>query len=177
MNTQTDSDPEITETPAAETAAETTPAVETPEEEVAKYRDLALRSRAELDNYRKRMSREKEESIRYANMSLLETLIPILDNFELGLDAARNAQDTSGIIMGLSMVKKQFQDFLRDQGVEVISAEGLPFDHNLHEAVAHEASGDAPEGQVLRQLRRGFKLKDRLIRPATVVVSKGPATE
>ena len=174
MNTQTDSDPEISEAPA-ETVPEAAAAVPTPEEEVAKYRDLALRSRAELDNYRKRMAREKEEAIRYANVSLLETLMPILDNFELGLDAARNSQDAAGIVMGLGMVRKQFEDFLRDNGVEIVAAEGQPFDPNVHEAVANENSSDVPEGQVIRQLRRGFKLKDRLIRPATVVVSKGPS--
>ena len=75
------------------------------------------------------------------------------------------------------MVRKQFEDFLRDHGVETLDAEGKPFDPNLHEAVAQEASADVPEGHVIRQLRRGFKLKDRLIRPATVVISKGPPAE
>lgn len=74
------------------------------------------------------------------------------------------------------MVRKQLEDFLRDHGVEIVSAEGNPFDHNLHDAVAHEPSADVAEGTVIRQLRKGFKLKDRLIRPASVIVSKGPAT-
>ncbi len=143
--------------------------------EVEKYKDLALRSRAELDNYRKRVVREKEDSIRYANSSLIESLVPIFDNFELGLGAARTATDTAGIIMGLDMVRKQLEDFLRDQGVQVIDAQTAAFDPNLHDAVAQEASEEVPEGQVLRQIRKGFKLKDRLIRPASVIVSTGPA--
>jgi molecular chaperone GrpE len=142
--------------------------------ELEKYKDAALRAHADLDNYRKRVAREKEDAIRYANNSLLESLLPILDNFELGLDAARNTPEAAGIVQGLQMVRRQLEDFLRDHGVEVVNAEGMPFDPNLHEAVAHEPNSNVKEGTVVRQLRKGFKLKDRLIRPATVTVSKGP---
>jgi molecular chaperone GrpE len=143
-------------------------------QEIEKHKDAALRARADLDNYRKRVAREKEDAIRYANNSLLESLLPIVDNFELGLEAAKNAKDASGIVQGLEIVRKQLEDFLRDHGVEVVNAVGDPFDPNLHEAVAHEPNAEIDEGTVVRQIRRGFKLKDRLIRPATVVVSKGP---
>ncbi|HVJ56352.1 MAG TPA: nucleotide exchange factor GrpE [Terrimicrobiaceae bacterium] len=144
--------------------------------EVEKYKDAALRARADLDNYRKRVAREKEDAIRYANNSLLESLLPILDNFELGLEAAKSTPEATGIVQGLQMVRKQLEDFLRDQGVEIVIAEGNPFDPNLHDAVAHEPSQNVTEGTVIRQLRKGFKLKDRLIRPASVIVSKGPPT-
>lgn len=160
---------------APETAGdETTPQVDLAAE-LEKYKDLALRTRADLENYRKRAIREKEEAIRYANASLVESLVPIFDNFELGLGAARTATDPAGIIMGLDMVRKQLEDFLRDYGIEAVDAVGQPFDPNLHEAMAQEESDTVPEGTVLRQIRKGFKLKDRLIRPASVVVSKGPA--
>ena len=152
---------------AAEDAAEMA-------QEIEKYKDAALRARADLDNYRKRVAREKEDAIRYANNSLLESLLPIVDNFELGLEAAKNAKDASGIVQGLEIVRKQLEDFLRDHGVEVVNAVGDRFDPNLHEAVAHEPNAEIDEGTVVRQIRRGFKLKDRLSRPATVVVSKGP---
>jgi len=161
--------------PAAPENAEATPEAVDPAAEVEKFKDLALRSRAELDNYRKRVTREREEAIRYANASLLEDLIPVLDNFELGLSAAKSASDPSGIVMGLEMVRKQLEDFLRDHGVDVVDAAGQVFDPNLHDAVSQEASDEVAEGTVLRQVRKGFKLKDRLIRPASVVVSKGPA--
>ena len=144
--------------------------------EVEKYKDAALRARADLDNYRKRVAREKEDAIRYANNSLLESLLPILDNFELGLEAAKNTPDATGIVQGLQMVRKQLEDFLREHGVESVNAEGNPFDPNLHDAVSHEPNSDVTEGTVIRQLRKGFKLKDRLIRPASVIVSKGPPT-
>ena len=152
------------------------PSTESQAAEVEKYREAALRARADLDNYRKRVAREKEDAIRYANNSLLESLLPILDNFELGLEAAKNTPEARGIVQGLQMVRKQLEDFLRDHGVEIVSAEGDLFDPNLHDAVAQEPSPDIAEGTVIRQLRKGFKLKDRLIRPASVVVSKGPPT-
>jgi molecular chaperone GrpE len=141
--------------------------------ELAKYKDVALRSVADLDNYRKRMAREKDDAIRYANASFLERLIPILDNFELGIQAAKAGGSQSAVQDGLIMVLKQLQDFLASSGVETIDATGQHFDPNVHEAIAQEQSAEVAEGFVIRQLRKGYRLKDRLIRPANVVVSKG----
>ena len=140
--------------------------------DLERFRDLALRTQEDFENYRNRSLREKEEAIRYANASFLERLIPVLDNFEFGLQAAR-AEGSKAVILGLEMVAKQFQDFLANGGVETIDSEGKPFDHNLHEALGEEESETVPEGHVVRQLRKGYKLKDRLIRPANVFVSKG----
>lgn len=137
------------------------------------FRDLALRSQADFDNYRKRATREKDEAIKYANSSLLERLIAIVDNFELGLSAAKAEGESSPIYSGMSMVLKQLTDFLAENGLQAIDAEGKKFDPNLHEAIAHEPSSSVPEGDVIRQMRRGYKLKDRLLRPSTVVVSSG----
>jgi len=141
--------------------------------DLERFKDLALRSQADLNNFRKRSTREKEDSIRYANSALLEQLIPILDNFELGLAAARNESAESPILAGMSMVLRQLQDFLAGNGVEVIDATGKEFDPNLHEALSHEESDTVPEGHVIQQLRKGYILRDRLIRPSNVVVSKG----
>jgi molecular chaperone GrpE len=140
-----------------------------------RFRDLALRSQADFENYKKRAAREKEEAIKYANSSLLERLLPIIDNFELGLSAARGEGKDSPILAGMSMVLKQLLDFLSENGVKPIDAEGEKFDPNLHEAIAREPNSDVPEGIVLRQTRRGYRLKDRLLRPSSVVVSSGPA--
>ena len=145
------------------------------EAEAEKFRDLAMRTAADFDNYRKRATREKEDAIRYANASLLGDLLPLLDNFELGLDAARSAPGADAILQGLGMVAKQFRDFLSSSGLEEIKTDGAVFDPNMMEAVGHEADKTVPEGNVLRQTRRGYKLRDRLLRPASVVVSKGPA--
>jgi molecular chaperone GrpE len=141
--------------------------------ELNKYKDIALRSVADLDNYRKRMAREKDDAIRYANASFLERLIPILDNFELGLQAAKAGGNQSAVQDGLMMVFKQLQEFLASCGVETVDATGQHFDPNVHEAIAQEQSEQVAEGYVIRQLRKGYRLKDRLIRPANVVVSKG----
>ena len=140
-----------------------------------RFRDLALRSQADFDNYKKRAAREKEEAIKYANSSLLERLISIVDNFELGLSAARGEGEKSPIYSGMSMVLKQLTDFLADNGLQPIDATGQKFDPNLHEAIAHEPSDDVKEGIVIRQTRRGYRMKDRLLRPSSVVVSSGPA--
>jgi molecular chaperone GrpE len=138
-----------------------------------RFRDLALRSQADFENYKKRAAREKEEAIKYANSSLLEKLIAIVDNFELGLEAARAEGEKSPVFSGMSMVLKQVMDFLADSGLQPIDATGQKFDPNLHEAIAHEPSDQFPEGTVIRQTRRGYKMKDRLLRPSSVVVSSG----
>src|SRR6266403_4492808 len=140
-----------------------------------RFRDLALRSQADFENYKKRSAREKEEAIKYANSSLLEKLIAIVDNFELGLEAARAEGEKSPVFSGMSMVLKQLMDFLADSGLQPIDATGRKFDPNLHEAIAHEPSAEFPEGVVIRQTRRGYRMKDRLLRPSSVVVSSGPA--
>jgi len=141
--------------------------------EAAKLKDLALRARADLDNFRKRSLREKEDAIRYANNGLLEKLLPVIDNFELGLDAARNATDAASVLQGMSMVQRQLQDFIRSQGLEEVPTDGEAFDPNKHDAVSQEFNADVPEGKVIRQVRKGYKLKDRLLRAASVIVSKG----
>ena len=102
----------------------------------------------------------------------LERLLPILDNFELGLDAARSEDSAKGIVEGFSMVHRQLGDFLQSSGLQLIDAEGQPFDPKLHEALGHEVDPSRPEGVVLRQLRRGYRLADRLVRPASVIVNK-----
>ena len=139
-----------------------------------RFRDLAMRSQADFENFKKRSAREKEDAIKYANKSLLERLVAIVDHFELGLEAAKGGGEQSAIYSGMSLVLKQLKDLLAEYGLQPIEAVGEVFDPNLHEAVGHEASGDVPEGKVIRQTRRGYKLKDRLLRPSSVFVSKGP---
>jgi molecular chaperone GrpE len=139
-----------------------------------RFRDLALRSQADFENYKKRAAREKEDAMKYANSSLLQRLVSILDNFELGLAAAKTENTQSPIYSGMVLVQKQLNDLLEENGLQAIEAEGKKFDPNLHEAIAHEPS-ETPEGTVIRQARRGYRFKDRLLRPARVVVSSGRA--
>jgi molecular chaperone GrpE len=138
-----------------------------------RFRDLALRSQADFENYKKRSAREKEDALKYANSSLLEKLLPIVDNFELGLTAARSQGEDSPIYSGMNLVLKQLNDFLAQNGLQPIEAVGQKFDPNLHEAIAHQPSAEVPEGKVVQQTRRGYRFKDRLLRPSSVVVSSG----
>ena len=140
--------------------------------QAVELKDRLLRAQAEWDNSRKRILREKEEAIRYAGEAFLERLLPVLDNFEMGLQAAKTATDAKAIAQGLEMVLAQFQQALRDAGVEVIDAVGHPFDPHRHEALGHHESDKHPEGYVLTQIRKGYKLKDRLLRAASVFVAK-----
>ena len=145
-------------------------------DELQKWRDMAMRTAAEYDNYRKRCVKDREEFTRYATRGLLEELLPVVDNFEMGMMMA--GQDTSSMIyIGMSMVQKQLNDFMSSQGVEPIPTEvGQMFDHNIHEAIQSEPS-DKPEGTIIRILRRGYNLKGRLLRPVNVVVAAAPETE
>ena len=165
-NTETDRSQGETEDPTAGLQAD-----------LDRFRDLAMRSQADFENYKKRAAREKEEAIKYANTSLLEKLVPIIDNFELGLAAAKSEGEESPIYAGMNLVLKQLNDFLITNGLQPVETVGQKFDPNLHEAIAREPSEEFPEGTVIRQARRGYRFKDRLLRPATVVVSSGPAKE
>jgi molecular chaperone GrpE len=159
----------VSETPAAETALDPWEELEA---EAAKWKEISLRTAAEMENLRKRTTREREDAIRYANQRLLEELIPVIDNFEMGMQAA--SQDTKSMIyIGMDMVRRQLSEFLASQGVEEIPTSGQ-FDPNLHDAVAQEECAEGEEGRILKVTRRGFRLRDRLLRPASVVVSKIP---
>jgi molecular chaperone GrpE len=158
--------------PPAEEAAPADP-ITLLTQDVDRWKDLAYRSQAELDNFRKRSAREAQETRAYANADLLRALFPILDNFDMGLEAARTESEKSMIFMGMSMVNRQLHDFLHESGVQEIESQGKAFDPNLHEAVSQEASAEIAEGTIIRVTRRGYKLKDRLLRAASVIVSSG----
>ena len=168
-----DSAPPVESPPQANQADVEDPTA-TLQADLDRFRDLAMRTRADFENYKKRAAREKEEAIKYANSTLLERIVAIVDNFELGLSAARAEAENSPIYSGMSLVLKQLNDFLAENGLQPIEAEEKKFDPNLHEAIAHEPSHDVPEGTVIRQIRRGYRFNDRLLRPSSVVVSSGP---
>jgi molecular chaperone GrpE len=138
--------------------------------------DRLLRATADFDNFKKRAARERDEATRYANESLVKKLVPILDNFEMALAAAQNpASAPQSLQEGVAMIHQQLRNMLLETGLEEVDATGKAFDPSWHEAVSQQESAEVAEGQVLQQLRKGYKLRDRLIRPATVVVAKKPA--
>ena len=140
------------------------------EREMLKWRDAAMRSAAELENFRKRMVREKSDAIRYSSQNLLEDLLPVIDNFEMGLIAAEK-DENSMIFMGMKMVRDQLSQFLSNQGVKVVPTDGA-FDPNIHEALSEEVSETVALGHIVRTQRKGYFLHDRLLRAAAVVVAK-----
>ena len=144
----------------------------TPEAEAMKWKEAAIRAAADLDNYRKRMARERSEDLRFARSGLIEELLPVFDNFSMGLQMAEQEQD-SMIYKGMAMVQGQLNDFLSVQGVKEVAAEGV-FDPNYHEAVAEEEREGAVAGEILFVKRKGYMLHDRLLRAAAVIVAKGP---
>lgn len=168
--TPSPSDESIAPVPHVPTNAEITAL----EQEIAQLKDASLRQRADFENTRKRLQREKEEAIKFANGSLLERLLPVIDSFDLGLVEARR-EGAAAIVQGFEMVQRQMLDFLKDSGAEAIEAEGQPFDPNVHQALGQLESETVAEGIVCQQLRKGWKLRERLLRPAMVFVSKGKA--
>jgi len=136
-----------------------------------------LRTTADFDNYRKRAVRERQDAVKFANESLLQKLIPALDNFDMAIAAAAAAKEgaTQSLQTGVNMILSQLRNALAEAGLEEIDATGKPFDPNFHEAVSQQETNDTPEGQVVQQLRKGYRLRERLLRPATVIVAKKPA--
>jgi molecular chaperone GrpE len=136
-----------------------------------------LRTTADLENFKKRAAREKQDAVKYGNESILQSLIPVLDTFDMALTAAQNPAEASGqsLRTGIEMVYQQMRKALADAGLEDVEAAGKQFDPNLHEAISQRETADVPEGQVVQQLRRGYKLRDRLLRPASVIVARHPA--
>ena len=136
-----------------------------------------LRTTADFDNFKKRAAREKQEAIKFANEGLIQKLVPILDNFDMALSAAQNATGEAGqsLQTGVNMISQQLKNVLSEAGLEEVDAAGKAFDPNFHEAVSQKETAEAPEGHVIQQLRKGYKLRDRLLRPASVVVAKQPA--
>jgi molecular chaperone GrpE len=138
-----------------------------------------LRVAADFENYRKRATRERQEAIKYASEGILQKLMPVIDNLDMAINAAgataeSRADSTDSLRTGIIMIFNQFKAVLSETGVEEIHAQGQPFDPNWHEAVAQEESSEVPEGHVIRQVRKGYKLRDRLLRPASVVVARKP---
>ena len=136
-----------------------------------------LRAAAELDNLRKRSVRDREEIASRTRANIIGDLLPAVDAFRLGLQDAQNREEAKSVVEGFAMVMTQMESILGEHGLSLVDATGQPFDTSLHEAVSHEASEDIEEGQVIYTVRTGYKLGDRLLRPAAVVISKGSTGE
>ena len=136
--------------------------------------DRLLRTTADFDNYKKRAAREKQDAIKFANENLIGKLIPVLDALDMALAATQNTntEATQSLQAGINMVYQQLKSVLNEAGLEEINAAGKPFDPNVHEAVSQKETAEIPEDHVAEQMRKGYKLRDRLLRPASVVVAR-----
>lgn len=169
-------------TTPTEPASVPNPAIPGPEEllaaakkEAAANYDRYTRAVADLENFRKRTLREKDELRQFATAGVVEDIIPILDNLGLGLAAARQQTDVKPIVDGIGLVLEQFKSTLGKHGLKEINPQGQAFDPNLHDCISHQPSADIPEEKVSQVVRLGYSLNGRLLRPASVVVSSGPA--
>ena len=133
-----------------------------------------LRAVADLENYKKRAQKEKDEMQRFGNEKLLKDFLPVFDNFDRALDAAKSAADFESLRKGVEMTRKLFEDTLGKHGVRAFSAKGQPFDPNRHEAMTAAETTEMPANYVHSEVLRGFTLNDRLVRPALVIVSRTP---
>jgi molecular chaperone GrpE len=165
---------------AEETQASAEPALsdlEKAQNEAAEMKTRYLRAVADLENYRKRIAREKQDIIRNAAANVVESLLPVLDNMKLGLQAAENHPEAKDVTFGFKMVDDQLKKSLSEQGLQELIPDGDRFDPNLHECIAHQPSGEVAEDHIIQTVRAGYRLNERLIRAANVIVSSGPAKE
>jgi molecular chaperone GrpE len=182
MSRSEPTDPNTPSTPAPaapETASESAPAAQANElaaakKEAADNYDRYVRAVADLDNFRRRTVKEKEELRLFAASRVLEDLLPVMDNLALGLAATKQPKaDLATLAGGVEMVLQQLKAALSGHGLKEINPAGQPFDPHLHEAISHQPSAEVKEEHVLTVVRTGFTLNGRLLRPASVVVSSG----
>ena len=146
------------------------------EERVRQAEDRVLRFAADAENFKKRMERDKQDSIRYGNERIIAELLPVIDNLERALEHAPGDYQQHGLIQGVKMTLKRFHDSLAKFGCTPIEAKGKIFDPKFHEAVYREETKEHPDNTIVRELQKGYVLNDRLLRPATVVVASSPRT-
>src|SRR5262245_680631 len=159
--------------PSSGRVAELEAELATAREEARQNYDRWVRERADLDNLRKRAARERQDAARFGTESLLRDLLPVIDDLDRALGAAQGGGNGQGLIAGVELVRKAFIDVLQRHGVERLTAEGERFDPARHEAVAFIESDTHEPHHVVEEHRAGYRLHDRLLRPAMVTVSKG----
>ncbi len=141
-------------------------------EEIASLEDRLLRNEAELQNFKRRMTEERIKDRKYARIDLIRELLSPLDNFERGLEKESSNDALKKHIKGFDMILKELHETLKKDGLETIETEGVPFDPTVHHAVAKEAAEGVESDHVLEVYQKGYKYKDRVIRPAMVKVSE-----
>jgi molecular chaperone GrpE len=137
------------------------------------FKDKYLRAMADMENLRRRQIQEREDSVTRTRSQIFSDLLPIIDAFQMGIAEAEKDESAKNIFIGVSMAFQQMKNTLGEYGLELIYPEGKEFDPKFHEALSYESSPDTEEGIVLKSVRIGYKMKDKLLRPASVIISKG----
>jgi len=165
----TPEDPEALARRVADLEAE----LATARDEVRAAQDRWMRERADLENLKRRSAKERQDAVRFGNESLLRDLLPVIDNLERAIGAASGGGNGKSLVEGVDLLRKSFLDTLQRHGVERVPAAGARFDPAVHEAVAYVESPSHEAQQVIEEHQAGYRLNDRLLRPAMVTVSKG----
>ena len=135
--------------------------------------DKYVRVLADLENLKRRQIKEREEAVQRTRSQIMGDLLPSLDAFQMGMQEAEKEESTKNIFVGISMAFKQMENVLGEYGLEIINPDGSEFDPKFHEALSYQASENVKEGFVLQTIRIGYRIKDKLLRPASVIISKG----
>ena len=153
--------------------------LEAAQAELASHKDRFLRTAADLDNLRRRQLKERQEALQYGHENLVKDLLNTVDNLERAVDHAKgsDAKDLVALLQGVELAQRELTSVLGKHGVAVIEAEGVTFDPNVHEAIAQIEEGSVAPGSVARVYQKGYRLRDRLLRPARVVVAVAPKTK
>lgn len=142
------------------------------QEGLLKERDKYLRLAAEFENYKRRVQRDQQDSIKFANESLLKNLLPIIDNLERAIKFGKETESNQALMEGVELTHKSFLETIGKLGVRQISSEGQPFDPTMHQAVAQVESENLAPNSVVEEFQKGYFLHNRILRPAMVTVSK-----
>ncbi|MDO4539645.1 MAG: nucleotide exchange factor GrpE [Syntrophomonadaceae bacterium] len=145
--------------------------IETLQQEKQKNYDLYLRALAEIDNMKKRSQREREEYVRYGTESLLKRLLNVMDDLERALAECERSRDLAALTKGVELTAKNLEEILKSEGIEPVKTEGQPFDPQVHQALMVEPREDMEENMIIEEMQKGYKIWDRLLRPALVRVS------
>ncbi len=167
-----DAEPEDAE---AEDAAEEVPPEQKAaqlEAELADLNQRFLRTAADFENYKRRTAQEKDDLVKYSNAKLIEQLLPVLDNFQLALKHSGESKEVQNMLKGVEMIYRQFLEVLEKAGMRKIEAVGQPFDPRVHEAILQVEDDSVPEDTVVEEVRAGYQLNERVLRPSMVKVSK-----
>lgn len=135
--------------------------------------DKYVRVLADLENLKRRQIKERDEAVQRTRSQIMGDLLPSLDAFQMGMQEAEKDESTKNIFVGISMAFKQMENVLGEYGLEIINPDGSEFDPKFHEALSYQESDDVKEGFVLKTIRIGYRIKDKLLRPASVIISKG----